>query len=128
MAKKKTAKKKSSKKKATKRKAGKKKSAKKSALKSKTLTFMCSRLCQVNDRNAKLGSGIVVLETKRTSVHIHFLHKRSPFNPREIDIDIPADETAVKFVADDARGDYEYELSCGSCKSPIRNNPKMIVP
>jgi hypothetical protein len=129
MAKKKAAKKKSSKKKPGKKKAGKKTTAKAAAVRGRMLTFKCSSGCDVDERNARIGRAFVVLATRRTAVHIHFLGNRSPFDPFELDFDVPADDAVVKFIADNADGEYEYEFSCDSCKSlHITTNPKMIVP
>ena len=130
MAKKKAAKKKLSKNKPKKKKAGKRKTTAKAAtVRGRMLTFKCSSGCNVDDRTARIGRGFVVLATRRTAVHVHFLDNRSPFTPFELDIDVPADDATVKFIADNADGEYEYEFSCDSCNSlHITTNPKMIVP
>lgn len=128
MAKKKAAKKKSSKKKPGKKKAGKKKTTAKAAIvRGRMLTFKCASGCDVDDRNARIGRAFVVLAARRTTVHVHFLGNRSPFD--EVDFDVPADDATVKFIAENADGDYEYEFTCYDCKPLHRTtNPKMIVP
>jgi hypothetical protein len=123
MAKKKVAKKKSAKKKSAKKKTAKKKSAK-----AVTITFKCSGGCTAKEKRAHMGRGdTVYLEAKGTDATIDFVDK-SPFDPPVKHIEVPADSTVTKKVAAGASyGDYEYFLSCGSCRSPV-NNPKMIVP
>jgi hypothetical protein len=128
-AKKKAAKKKAAKKKSTKKKTAKKKTAKKAAAGgSVTITFKCSGGCKATARNAHMGQGDYVdLVAKNTDATIDFVDD-SPFDPPEMHIEVAAGTTVTKKVAEYADiGEYEYVLSCGSCRSPV-SNPKMIVP
>jgi hypothetical protein len=90
------------------------------------ITFKCrSGRCTASHQSPKIGTkrDKVRLEAKNTSVEIDF-PDGSPFAASHFSLQ-DGDVLRREIVGDP--GEYEYDLSCGSCSRRMAGPPKMIV-
>ena len=122
------------KKQTSKRKGSSKKGTKKTAATPRRITirYFCdpdTGFCKASVKKKKVRrNDIVRFRTIGTSVTLRFLPpKPSPFVSGVRTINIPADSAHEETVKSGAAfTDYEYTLSCGSCRSEV-DNPQLIV-